>query len=416
MTRTPAAGGARHDAVRRLRALANDQRFAPAADDLKGLAHAVETEHFDGWDRIDLHAAFPPAAAIRIESAAGRETGLGVAAGAAVFLPIAWTWWSLREAAEAYQVMLQNGSAEGASFLQLWVSGFDGNLAPMHDLSTVTLVSVILIVVAIVLFVAHKVVADGRMRKVDLQYAEAEAQLASTLALARRAISQSLMADGQSVESLVNTSLQKLQESHEATRTSSEQLALVVTEAQQAISRSLAELQHVSSGLSGATTGLDKAATTVAQAATDASSGTAAALQSLQSELAAAAQRYQEENDVQLRQSRDAIVTAMAELQDHYRVFQDIHQRAFRQVDELAVHSDELKNEMATGVGRNVDAIADAVRALEANLPSLLSALQANQSAVQAQTTELTFAADALAILSRSQFTALQETAVAGVR
>ena len=50
--------------------------------------------------------------------------------------------------------MIGDGSADERSFLQLWVTGFDGLLDSRHALAYVTWVSVCLIGVAIGLFVA----------------------------------------------------------------------------------------------------------------------------------------------------------------------------------------------------------------------------------------------------------------------
>src|SRR5689334_15437494 len=92
-----------------LRALAQDRRFDSRAADLSSLASDVEKPDGDEWAGVDLFAAFPLDTGSPASSPNWLERALGIASGVSVFLPVAWTWWSFRDASSAYQDMLATG-------------------------------------------------------------------------------------------------------------------------------------------------------------------------------------------------------------------------------------------------------------------------------------------------------------------
>ena len=149
-----------------LRKLAEDDRFAKRADDLESLATDVERADGDAWAGVDLFAAFPSDTGIASSHPNWVERLLGIASGAAVFAPVAWTWWSFRDASRAYRTMLSEGTeADGTSFLSLWATGFDGNLSGSHLLVPMAGRSLALIILAIALLVAHRITAELNVRR-----------------------------------------------------------------------------------------------------------------------------------------------------------------------------------------------------------------------------------------------------------
>ncbi len=401
------------DAPHQLRELAADPVFARRRGDLESLAEAVEAKDSDsqGWARIDLHAAFTPTSTIHIEPEQGRETLFGALAGASVFLPIIWTWWSLRAAAEAFQALLAQGGAEGQSFIQLWVSGFGGELAPIHQFTTVAFVSVLLIGLAIVLFVVHRVLSDRSLQRQDEAYAEAEARLNSTLALARRALAESILSDAQSFEAIVQTSLQELARAHVATEEATRELSATVDMAQSVLKESMSRIDSVTAGLTNSTAVLGQAATSVDHAAEMAKSGTIEALERFGTQLTSLVEAYQAHNAQDMRDARDALTGATLNLTSARADFERTHQRAVDLVDEMAGRMTAIQSTMNSSVADNLDVVRQLLQQMDtasddlrSTLARLEPALAGNQSALQAQASEITRASDVLTRLSDNQY------------
>ena len=202
-----------------LRKLAEDDRFAKRADDLKSLATDVERADGDAWAGVDLFAAFPSDTGTASSHPNLVERLLGIASGAAVFAPVAWTWWSFRDASRAYRTMLSEGTeADGTSFLSLWATGFDGNLSGSHLLVPMAGRSLVLIILAIALLVAHRITAEFNVRREEKVAKESRHELVSALTQAQRIMNQRRADHPQRIEGIIKSSMQKLQMAHDATR------------------------------------------------------------------------------------------------------------------------------------------------------------------------------------------------------
>lgn len=160
-----------------LETLAQDRRFAPRRDDLTALATSIRAA--DGaWAGVDLPAAFPADSSIAPETGDRTDHVLSLASLVAVFLPLAWTWWSFGSAVSAYRGT--SGSGTG-NFFQQWVIGFDGRLATAHRLGPMALISLGLIVLTVFVAVLHRQRSLVMVRRDDLARAAAAAELASVL-------------------------------------------------------------------------------------------------------------------------------------------------------------------------------------------------------------------------------------------
>ncbi|WP_159081268.1 hypothetical protein [Nocardioides sediminis] len=204
-----------------MNAIVADSRYAGRADDLRSLSSAVADEDDDSWTGVDLFAAFPPASTVAVRHQSRAETLWGMAAGISVFLPIAWTWWSLHSATSAYHDLLADGDEGGRTFLALWTGGFDGRLdgviERLHRLVPMAMVSLSLIVFAVICIVAHRWVAQQAVAKEDGEQAECEARLTEALTAAQRHLNQRRSDTPGHVEALIKRSVRQLRQAHEDT-------------------------------------------------------------------------------------------------------------------------------------------------------------------------------------------------------
>ena len=451
-------------AASRLHRLADDTRFATRRRDISLLASALENgrDDFEGWERVDLHRAFSPGSTIHVEHGSRFERGLGIAAGFTVFLPLAWTWYTLRHAAEAYDQMLGAGTADGQSFLQLWVSGFDGILAPEHTLPAVTVVSLVLIGLAATLFAAHRFVADRAARVDDRAFVDAEAELASALADSERAIGQSLVADGSSIESVVRKSVSKLARAHESMEAASKAMTDSVEKTQSALEGTLAQVQGLTQSLTGSANQIGSAAGDVSEASKTTETAARETLERLSQTIAGTTARFQQANvdatiryaeanaeasrqvadqaaktaeDLvrvhaeatrgireaqetlalssaeELRGARDAMSGAVQDLRDSVAALSGVHTATANGLDRMNKVTADLPHRLASeaqdALGRlnndvqtTMDAVRTSVLQLQRSLERIDASLTSNESATQAQVSELTQTRDVLAALS----------------
>jgi hypothetical protein len=410
------------DASRAVRELAQRVEFAPRQADLTALADALdagEAWDFDGWDRIDLITSFNPISTIHIEPSRRGNHALGAAAGVVMFLPLVWTWMSLHAASQAYNRLLESRprAADGVSFLQLWVTGFGGELPARERLGTVTIVSVFLILAAIVLLVGNRWYTEGGHRHDDRRYAQAEAELATALTAAQRELAKATLSRGATPETLV-LSVTKLMEAHKATSEASQRVAATVEMARTAITDAIDQVRLVSSHMAGTTSSFDRAAVAVGGAAATVERETRQALDQLASSLATAAERSGQQisaaqlqatselgkaSDGLSRVHRD-LITAL----DDFTRSRDLTQSGF--ASSLA-SSDQARLAMSQDVAKALAAIQslfgemhDKLAQLEGAAERLEDTFVANTSATQSQVSELTRARDALEMLARRDF------------
>ncbi|MGV1004898.1 MAG: hypothetical protein ACOYEV_09060 [Candidatus Nanopelagicales bacterium] len=402
-----------------LRALAARPEFAPRSGDLLSLADSLHLApgEFRGWDRVDLFASFASAGTIAIHQPRRLAHMLGAAAGVVMFLPLAWTWFSLRAAALAYDRMLAESpdSAVGASFLQLWVTGFGGSLAGWHRLAAVTLVSVVLILIATGLLLGNRMAADRGRQLEEEHYAASEVSLSRALTAARRYIAQSTLTDGQSTEALVLRSIRKLEQAHAATADASQELRTTVLEARGVLEGSLEQVKLVLAQLATTTNTFDQAAAQVGGAAAAVAGQTKVALAGLASALTSAGQVYQQ-------QSAQAQQATAEEFSKAASGLQRAHAELLRSLDAFA----EARDQATGGFDRAISAASQAsvaftrdatatmeesrsalaglregLRELNRVIGQIEESLVVNSAVTQSQVTELTMTRDALELMSK---------------
>lgn len=169
--------------------LANEPELLPRRPELLGLADAIREggQAESGWRGANLAEIFHPDRAISQPQHIGGGV-LGVLATVIVFFPIAWTWFGLKHALEAYRDVIVPGSRENRSFLQLWVQGFDGTLPSYLALPEVAFGSVLLIGSSILLVLLDRMRQNWREAAGHRRWQQLAARLSSTILLAEQTV------------------------------------------------------------------------------------------------------------------------------------------------------------------------------------------------------------------------------------
>ncbi|MBN8738285.1 MAG: hypothetical protein J0H86_02160 [Xanthomonadaceae bacterium] len=256
--------------------IANDPRFSARHRELDALARAVAAggSAESLWHGVDLHASFTPESTIRLAPRRLRwvPAFIGALAGIVVFLPVAWTWWSLHRATQAYQQLLAQGpKQEGASFLQLWATGFEG-LLPQHLwLSDVAQWAVILIASSVLLIVLERVISRSADRNDEESHRECATRLAQTLSYATITINSGNIEDPIQRLEIVAETIAKLLDAHRRTSDAAAQLTRAASGLEAATSRMTSKLEDslstllegFNSSIEGTVTSLGDAVQTV---------------------------------------------------------------------------------------------------------------------------------------------------------
>lgn len=380
-------------AASQVRSLVQDERFAPRREDLQGVLQVLENtgQSTQGWEHANLLLAFPPDSTIRIPTRRLAERILGLVAAVSVFAPIAWTWYSLSKATAAYQTwidgsaMPEAGEGTRPSFLQLWVEGFEGQLSRIHYLTNVAVVSVALIGLAVLLIALHRWIENLLDAQEASEYAAAEAQLASALTSAQRAIGHSLLTDERSTESLVRASVRELGVAHEQTRASAEELRQVTELFGTA-------LKETETSVSELNTAARETATLTASAAQEMGTLITSTKTVLQDSLAELARTTTElRTSVQgVSRGSDAVADAAASLPQG---FSAAVQSTMTSVEASVNQLIQQLTASSVGIGASTQRVSDSV-------DNIGQALSVNSTAVQAQISEITLAREKLQELS----------------
>lgn len=201
---------------------ADDTRFATRRPELRALAAALKAggSRESVWHGIELEQTFTPETTIRLTPRKRRRVAgaIGALAAIVVFLPVWWTWWSFQAATNAYQRVLDAGQAEGESFLQLWSTGFLGQLPEHHWLPNVALWSATLILACILLIVGERLMTRSAERADDDEYQECSAGLASALNLAQITINSRDIRDPIQGLDIIREAVEQLLAAHQQTR------------------------------------------------------------------------------------------------------------------------------------------------------------------------------------------------------
>ncbi|BDB59752.1 hypothetical protein [Rhodococcus sp. RDE2] len=372
--------------VKGLRELAADERCKPRADDLELLAKDIESGDSDKWVGIDLLAAFPASTTASVRKFGIVESLLGAIAAIAVFAPVAWTWFSLRAASQAYSNMTADGIRPDDTFLGLWISGFDGYLTGWHRLSWVALVSILVIVVAVLLVIAQRVVSSAADKKEDEEAVAFEARRISVLCAAQREIGGQHTADPSAIEAIVRSSIKKLSEAHDATKEGIDRLNATSASLETTAATMTAAADATQSSLQG----VEYAAKVLETTADESQRRMAKTLDHFTDQLQDQLTKAQSETGRVVAQSSDAIRSTIDDLVAGVALMERSQSAIAGSVDTM--------DRRSVDTGRELQA---AVFELRSAVEGIDRSLLRHESALQAQASDLTSARDAVEMMLR---------------
>jgi hypothetical protein len=394
-----------------LNAMAADERFSPRANQLQSLARAVSTPTVNdrGWESVDLFDAFTPESTITIRGRAHTllDAATGLLAAIAVFLPVAWTWWSMSKASSAYQDLLAVGGGAGESFLQLWVTGFDGRLEALHQLPQMALISVFLILGAVLLLILQRSTSNRRSVVETGRYQQAEVELHEALTQATRLLAIKPVSNNDEFEVLVTRSIRELHRAHEQSAASADRLRQSTETAGTALEASLASVEPLLADVQAATQTMHAAATAMESAAEESGRATVGVVSQLTDDIVKSGEQWRTSHLMAVDASSSAMTKASESLTRGARDLTSIAEQLARDVAGLNAAAqrvpDLLTNAIQSATVDTVREIRDAAPAFDKSTDEMVrslqgidSALVGNQSAVQAQVSELTQARDSL--------------------
>jgi ABC-type transporter Mla subunit MlaD len=420
----------------RLNTLAEDDRFAVRGDDLRALATDIADPEGDSWSAVNLFAAFPADAVVRLHHRNMGERVIGILAAVSVFLPVGWTWWGFHDATKAYEQMLtEEGEREGTTFLAQWATGFDGRLSGSHLLVPLALVSFALIILAIASLVAHRLVADRNVRREETLALDAQAELASCLTQAQIILDARRADHPLRIESIVKSSMEKLNKAHSATRKAvgalsetSDRLSSGTNEMVGALTRASAEanavverareasdaLRSVVSETEVAVTGsISKLDTSVASSVTSASTAVSTTGRELNAGLQESLRSFEQSMSSSIGSLTSGTVAEVGRAGD-----------SLRQVVVQIGSSAEMSSAAATRLTEQVAAMADdnglvreefhrSIEDVRAALEGIEGALSRHEGALQGQVSELTATRDAAERMLRRLISMTEHAAAA---
>lgn len=171
--------------ARHLEDLAQEGVLAPCADGLRGLADALDSDEesaLDSWAELDLLQHFARAECVTAaepDQQARRTALLDGVLGGLVFLPLLFTWTGLAKASLAYEALTgADPKASARPFLQLWQSGFQGNLGGVFRFGHVAVAGSVALGALLVLTLVHSWLRHAAERREE----EAQERTRATLA------------------------------------------------------------------------------------------------------------------------------------------------------------------------------------------------------------------------------------------
>ncbi|MGW4563034.1 hypothetical protein ACWEN3_11675 [Streptomyces sp. NPDC004561] len=222
-------------AARHLDDMAQEPLLAPRADELRALAHALDsddTEALDPWAELDLMGHFVRPESIA-ESAQGDRKGrfdsiLDWILGALVFLPLLFTWFGLWQASSAYGALTgDDPKAAGRPFLQLWQSGFDGHLGNTFRFGHVAVTGCLTLGMLFVLTAVHgyrRTAAERNEEQARWRTQAVLARLSPVLTHAQLCLNRHRVASPQRFAAELNSAAGRLQRMHSKAIATQEEL------------------------------------------------------------------------------------------------------------------------------------------------------------------------------------------------
>lgn len=374
------------DCAKALRELAADRRCAHQGGDLNKLADAFTSGDTDKWSGEDLLAAFPESTTARARKLGRTETFLGMGAAAFVFAPVAWTWWSLHKASEAYLAMTSAGIQPDDTFLGLWISGFEGNLGSSHRLVQMAIVSILLIGMAAALIIGQRLlghIADGKEHEESVAF---EARRISVLCAAQREIGGQHAADPAAIEAIVRSSIRKLSEAHDATKEGIDQLNDTAT----SLGSATATMQAAADAAKSSSAGAEQAAIALQLAVDESQNRISKTLDTFSDGIQSQLTKAQSETDSAIARSSKAIKSTIGDLVSSVELVEQSQRAVASSIDTMDRRSADSQR-----------GLQDVVLELRAAVGDVDRSLLRHESAMQAQASELTAARDAVDIILR---------------
>lgn len=369
-----------------LRELAMDDRCAHRADDLKELSDAIASGESEKWVGIDLLSAFPRSTTSSARKLGLTETLLGAAAAVFVFAPVAWTWFSLHAASQAYLAMTADGVKPDDTFLGLWISGFGGHLGASHRLVPMAVVSILLIVTAAVLVIAQRIVGHAAERKDENDAVEFEARRVRVLCAAQREIGGQHAADPSAIEAIVRRSIRQLAEAHDATKDGIDRLRATTASLETATTTMTTAADAARTSSQGA----ENAAITLSSVVDESHRRIATTLDEFSEGVKDRLAEAQAETGRTIAQSSNAIKVAIDDLVAGVALTEKSQRLVANSIDTMDRRSVDSSSQLQGAVVDFRSAVEEVERSLHRH-----------ESAMQAQASELTAARDAVEMMLR---------------
>ncbi|MBE1537599.1 coiled-coil domain-containing protein [Actinomadura algeriensis] len=230
------------EAAERLAALAAEPRMSPRADQLRGLAGALESgTGLERWAVIDLYAAFlrDDTVAEPDDPGGARGTAAAVrdlAPSVLIFMPIMLTWLGLFKATSAYRRSRGDADLAGMSFLEQWQTGFDGRLGGWFYFDRIALGTLLLICLLITVTVAEMAARRRSERAGARERTRLTRELAAALTAADLHLGRYRVDDASRVEEAAR----RLEDAAEEARRAGESAAELQRETNEAVARARA--------------------------------------------------------------------------------------------------------------------------------------------------------------------------------
>ncbi|MEV4833410.1 hypothetical protein AB0K05_02740 [Nonomuraea sp. NPDC049486] len=182
-----------------LRDLARHPELKLRAEQLRELAKATTTpSEAERWCEVDLFAAFPPRESVipAVSEVSPKWYRLlkflDLIQPVLVFLPIAVTWFGLKEATTAYGETLAAGGIEAARrpFLEMWQQGFGGRLPAWLQFDGVAVLTLSAIGLLIVVTISERMLRRWLEQRAEEQVDALRAKLLAALTRASLMLAQ----------------------------------------------------------------------------------------------------------------------------------------------------------------------------------------------------------------------------------
>ncbi|WP_327104879.1 hypothetical protein [Nonomuraea glycinis] len=304
------------------------------------------------WCEVDLFAAFPPRESVNpaVSEVSRRGHGmlkiLDLFLPVLVFVPIAVTWYGLKEATSAYGETLAAGGIEAARrpFLEMWQQGFDGRLPAWLQFDGVAFMTLSAIVLLVAVTLGERLLRRSIEQQAEEQVDALRARLLAALTRATLVLAQVRLSSPVRFQAELTKSAAEMHKLGETTRTVYTKVVEALDLALEAAGQASDALTAGFADMRGSIESLDKQVATVASA-------TETLLRAVE-RTAYAVDSVGEKTDEAIDRVGDRLS----------RVILDSTTAVRKSVDELATLTAQAVGDMATSAGRVVDELATSTR------------------------------------------------------